>query len=100
MAKWINKLNSQQISGAVAQRCSLKKVFLIIKKEILRRCFPLNFSKFLRSLFYRTRPVAASEIRDVSFLESFAYIPNEWTLVAMFKDNKKTQKQFVECLPD
>ena len=62
--------------------------------------FPWILRKFLRTLFYRTPPVAASEIRDVSFSESFAYVPNEWTLVVMFKDNKKTQKQFVECLPD
>ena len=51
MAKWINKLNSQQISGAVAQRCSLKKVFLIIKKEILAQVFSLEFFEIFKITF-------------------------------------------------
>ena len=57
----------QQRSEAVAQKCSLKKVFFkipqnshesglffncnFIKKEIWHRCFPVNFVKFLRTPF-------------------------------------------------
>ena len=69
----------------VAQRCSVKKVFLEIlqkskennrarvsfliklqakltsfKKRLRQRRFPENFAKFLRTLFYRTPPVVAS----------------------------------------
>ena len=32
----------------------------------------------------------SQEIGDVSFSENFAYIPNEWTLVAMFESKHKT----------
>ena len=59
---------------AVAQTCSVKKVFLEISQNsqentsarvsILikwHRCFPVNFAKFLRTPFLnRTSPVAAS----------------------------------------
>ena len=66
-------------SEAVAQTCSVKKVFLeilqnsqestcarvsfliklqalpasLLKKRLWRRCFPLNFAKFLRTSFFR-----------------------------------------------
>ena len=73
---------------AVAGRCSLQKVFLeisqnseentcaslcfnkvaglrpatLLKQRLWRRCFPVNFAKFLRKFFvHRTPPVAASE---------------------------------------
>ena len=48
---------------AVAGRCSVKKVLLeiwqnwqslsatLLKKRLWRRCFPVNFAKFLRTLF-------------------------------------------------
>ena len=48
---------------AVAGRCSVKKVLLeiwrnwqslsatLLKKKLWRRCFPVNFAKFLRTLF-------------------------------------------------
>ena len=72
---------------AVAQRCSVKKVFLeiwqnsqkntsarvffnkvaglrpatVLKKRLCHRCFPVNFEKISRNTFsYRTPPVAAS----------------------------------------
>ena len=55
-------------SEAVAQRCSVKKVFLeisqnskentcvrvpfLIKRRLWRRCFSVNFEKFLRTTFF------------------------------------------------
>ena len=36
------------------------KVFNLIKKGLQRRCFHVQFAKSLRTLFYRTPPVAAS----------------------------------------
>ena len=75
---------------AVVRRCSIKKVFLeisqnsqekacarvsfliklqasgirpvtLLKKRLCRRCFSVNFSKFLKNTFsYRAHPVAAS----------------------------------------
>ena len=45
-----------------------------IKKRLQDRCFPEKFTKFLkRSFFYRTPPVAASELRKVT--KSHSYIP-------------------------
>ena len=38
----------------------------LLKKRLWYKCFPVNFSKFLRNVktsFYRTPPVAASEQR-------------------------------------
>ena len=35
---------------------------ILLKKRLRRRCFPVNFAKFLRALFYRTRPVAACDL--------------------------------------
>ena len=37
------------------------ETFSFIKKRLRLRCFSINFAKFLRSLFYRTPPVAAFE---------------------------------------
>ena len=59
-------LRTSSRSRAVVQRCSVKKVFLeisqnsqentcarvFIKKRLWQRCFPLNFVKFLRILFF------------------------------------------------
>ena len=55
-----NGLIIKPASEAVAQSCSVKKVFLEIskihrKKETLAQVFPVNFAKFLRA-----PPVAAS----------------------------------------
>ena len=56
----------------VAQRCSVKKMFLTISQNSLRTAtllkketgtdvFPVNFEKFLRAtFFYRTPPVTVS----------------------------------------
>ena len=67
--------------AAVARRCSVKKkvfkiwynppkniakhigvsfYFQLYLKLLRHRCFPVNLAKFLRTLFYRTTPVAAS----------------------------------------
>ena len=77
---------------AVAQRCSVKKVFLEISQNLpentcargvgfnkivglrpatlfkmtLHRCFPVNFMKFLRTPFYRTSLVAASVLTKMN----------------------------------
>ena len=68
-----------QILEAVAQRCFVNKVFLeisqnsrentvprpatLLKKRLLRRCFPVNFVKFLRTHFLKEHLWAtASEI--------------------------------------
>ena len=59
-----NRNGMQQCAEAVAQRCSVKKVFLEISQNSLEntcarvsfliklhRCFPANFAKFLRTPF-------------------------------------------------
>ena len=37
-----------------------KEVCNFIKKGLMHRCFSMNFAKFLKTLFYRILPVAAS----------------------------------------
>ena len=32
----------------------------LLKRKLQHGCYPMNFSKFLRTLFYRTSPAAAS----------------------------------------
>ena len=61
-----DRLDRQGIE-AVPQRCSVKKVFLrfsqknicarvsFLKKRLWRRCFPVNFANFLRTLFLTER---------------------------------------------
>ena len=76
-----------KMTEAVAQSCSVKKVFsqflqklqentcarvpflskvtalmpaTLLRKRLQHRCFPLNFTKFVRTFSYRTPPVAAS----------------------------------------
>ena len=45
-----------------------------LKKRLWHRCFPVNFGKFLRALFHRTPPLAASgNSRSASDVES-AYV--------------------------
>ena len=51
---------------AVAQRCSVKKVFLeisrpatLLKKKLWHRCFPVNYKS---TFVYRTTLVAASVV--------------------------------------
>ena len=72
----------EKLPEAVAQTCSIKKVFLeisqnpqentcarvsflikklpqpaiLFKKKLWHRCFPVNFAEFLRTFFYRTPP--------------------------------------------
>ena len=56
-------INIEHAAEAVAQRCSVKKVFLenslrpaiLLKKRLWHRCFPVNFVKF------PTAPFAASK---------------------------------------
>ena len=45
---------SDYFSEAVVQRCSVKKVrpANLLKKRLWYRCFPVNFVKFLRTLFF------------------------------------------------
>ena len=33
----------------------------LIKKKLQQRCYPVNIAKFLRTVFYRTPPAAASD---------------------------------------
>ena len=77
------------MTKAVAQRCSVKKVFLLIsensqentcarvsflscnfiKKETLTQMFSCEFSEISKNIFsYRTPPVAASTMRDQSWI--------------------------------
>ena len=76
------KILYDQRTEAVAQRWPVKKLFVNILqnskenncvieflfwkrepywKKLWHRCFPVNFAKFLRTLFYRAILVAASE---------------------------------------
>ena len=72
---------------AVAQRCSVKKLFLEISQNSQENscardwhmCFPVNFAKFLRTPFYRTHPVAASGNNCWVYLIS-SYNPNQHLL--------------------
>ena len=43
-----------------------------IKKRLQHKCFPVDFSKFLRTPFFRTSPVAASD-RNI-FIELFSHL--------------------------
>ena len=45
----------------------------LLKRSLWHRCFPVNFEKFLRNLFYRTLLVAASDSTQ-KFLLSMATI--------------------------
>ena len=38
-----------------------------LKKRLQSRCFPVSFVKLLRAPFYRTRPVAVSHYRKLTF---------------------------------
>ena len=52
---WLFKANFHNfsiLSRSSHQRCSIKKVLLI--KRLWHSCFPVNFAKFFRGLFYRT----------------------------------------------
>ena len=42
-----------------------------IKKKLQHRCFPVNIAKFLRTAFYRTPTVAASELTKHLFQAGF-----------------------------
>ena len=54
-----NSQNSQE--NACAKRHIINGIsFDFIKKDTLRRCFPVNFANFLRSFFFKTPPVVAS----------------------------------------
>ena len=54
--------NSQNsLENAFATRHIKNGISLdFIKKDTLRRCFPVNFANFLRSFFFKTPPVVAS----------------------------------------
>ena len=45
---------------AVSQSCYVAAPATLSKKRIWHRCFPVNSTKFLRTPFKRTPPVAAS----------------------------------------
>ena len=66
----VNEFRFVEITEAVVQKCSVKKVFLkmsqnsqenirvrvlrpptLLKKRFWHRCFPVNFAKFLRTPF-------------------------------------------------
>ena len=54
---------SQAFFNKVMEKTYLKLNYTLLKKSLWRRCFPLNFAKFLRTPFlYRKPPVAASII--------------------------------------
>ena len=56
---WVNKTSFKDLSEGVVRRCSVKKVFLEISQKFtvkhlcqsLFLCFPVNFTKFLRTPF-------------------------------------------------
>ena len=37
------------------------QIWNFIRKRIRNKCFPVNITKFLRTVFYRTPPVMVSE---------------------------------------
>ena len=55
-------LESTCVGVAFLKRCFLESLFFnFIKKRPRRRCFPVNIAKFLRTAFFRTPLVTASE---------------------------------------
>ena len=48
------KSNNLRRPEAVAQRCSVKRMApaTLLKKRLWRRCFPVNFAKFLRTPYF------------------------------------------------
>ena len=53
----------------------------LLKKRLWRRCFPVNFTKFLRiPFFYRTPLVAASEITRIKSVSSVSRSSTLWRL--------------------
>ena len=48
----------------------LLRLVTLLKKKLWHRCFPVNFVKYLRTFFYRTPSVAASETTRVMLQSS------------------------------
>ena len=84
-------------SEAVVRRCSIKKVFLeisqnsqentcagkhlcqrlfFIKKSLWRRCFPVNFTKFLRTPFLQNSSGGCFFKLQVNAKNSFTHTPS------------------------
>ena len=51
-----------EISQNSQENTCAREPATLLKKSLWHRCFPVNFTKFLRTFFYRTSPVAASEL--------------------------------------
>ena len=74
-------MTKQNISEAVARRCSLKTVFLKMSqnsKESPTQVFSCKFCEIFKNNFYRTLQVAASNIllKFVFFLERMLFLEN------------------------
>ena len=54
------KISQNSQENTCARVCSRFQPATLLKKRLWHRCFPVNFAKLLRTLFYRTPPVAAS----------------------------------------
>ena len=97
-----------EVTEAVVQTCSVKKGVLrnfakfteqhlclrpaiLFKKRLWHRCFPVNFAKFfIEHLFYRTPPVAASEVSIETICRKS--VDNE---IGSLFDNKKSAFYFL-----
>ena len=51
-----------EISQNSQENTCAREPATLLKKSLWHRCFPVNFTKLLRTFFYRTPPVAASEL--------------------------------------
>ena len=68
LSRGIENNHGHKRNGLKKSRSSRPEVFCkkgqthnFIKKRLWHRCFPVNFAKFLRTAFYRTPLLAASE---------------------------------------
>ena len=81
-------LNSQENNCARVSFLIKLQASTLLKKRLSHRCFPVNFSKFLRTFFsYRTPLVAASVVSCDLFL---FYLAFHVSLVEFLKDIKET----------
>ena len=67
----------------------------LLKKRLRRRCFSMNFEKFLRTrFFYRTPPVAASEALSLLLaLSKFSLFIYSWSWVSIYLSRQLYLKQ-------
>ena len=54
--KYFSKLTGTPVHESFFNKVEARKPATLSKKGLRYRCFPVNFEKFLRTIFYRTLP--------------------------------------------